>query len=211
MIYFLFWFKKPSNETTNQRNNSKMLFCKSYVIFNLSSKDDENFKLSNHYMAPLKIDGVQYKSAEHYFQAQKFKYAGADKHTQQYFNLICEADCPQKAKDMGNLLPNYKGCFWLLNNEKPKLGYMNDIIIKYEKLAKKNPEWDGIYINVMRKGLLVKFSSDYWLKRLLLDTREMTIYLESSYDAFWEGGKNESNKLAALLMEIRNELKSNAK
>ena len=63
----------------------------------------------------------------------------------------------------------------------------------------------------MRRGILVKFSNDYWLKRLLLDTRERTIYLESSYDAFWEGGKNEPNKLAALLMEIRNELKSNAK
>ena len=88
---------------------------------------------------------------------------------------------------------------------------MNDVIMHYAKLAKKNPEWDMIYISVMRTGLLVKFSNDYWLKQLLLDTSERTIYLESVYDAFWEGDKNEPNKLAALLMEIRNELKSNTK
>jgi len=50
-------------------------------------------------LAPITIDGIKYKSAEHYYQAAKFD----DSHIK---NLIMNAVSPYEARKLGNHYPN---------------------------------------------------------------------------------------------------------
>ena len=170
------------------------------------SSNDTYFELSNYYQSPMTIDGVTYMSNEHYFQTQKFNYPGADKDTLDYYKLICQADSPQKVKNMGGQKTNFRGGKWLINKAKPELGFMNEVITKYKPLAKINPDWDYVRMNVMRKGLRAKFCENPRLKTLLLETGDRELIEDSPFDSFWGAAKGGQNNLGKLLMELRDSL-----
>ena len=184
-----------------------MLFNNLSKPIKFFSDKDRYFELSNHFMKPFSLDGDIYESSEHYFQAQKFKYPEATAHTLKYSKLICQADCAFKATDMGIQRVNYRGCLWYLNEKRPKLGMMNDVIHQYciTQLAKPNPEWDTIQIDVMRKAIGAKFSQNYTLETLLLDTGDRQIIYSNPNDSFWGVGDDNKgeNHLGRLLMELR--------
>lgn len=161
---------------------------------------------SNYYPCEFTVEGITYGSVEHYFQAQKFNDAGED--TIAYFRLLCEADTPQKAKDMGNQRPNRWGAKWLIRKEKPELGRMNEVIQQYRARAVLRPDWEVYRMNVMREGLRAKFS-DPRLAKQLCDTGDCLLVEASPYDSFWGAGRDGrgQNHLGKLLMELRADLR----
>lgn len=61
-------------------------------------KNKQYFEFSNYYGSPFIVEGRTFLSVEQYYQSQKFNTYS----TQEYYQLICECDSPQKAKDMGS-------------------------------------------------------------------------------------------------------------
>uniref|UniRef100_A0A6C0AIK2 mRNA (guanine-N(7))-methyltransferase n=1 Tax=viral metagenome TaxID=1070528 RepID=A0A6C0AIK2_9ZZZZ len=72
------------------------------------SKEPENKELSNFYETNFKIDGVEYKSAEHAFEAIKAKTFGDD----ESFEKILKAKSAQSAKSFGNKVKDFKEDTW---------------------------------------------------------------------------------------------------
>jgi ribA/ribD-fused uncharacterized protein len=72
------------------------------------SKEPENKELSNFYETNFKIDGVEYKSAEHAFEAIKAKTFGDD----ETFEKILKAKSAQSAKSFGNKVKDFKEDAW---------------------------------------------------------------------------------------------------
>jgi ribA/ribD-fused uncharacterized protein len=75
------------------------------------SKEPENKELSNFYETNFKIDGIEYKSAEHAFEAIKAKTFGDE----ESFAKILKAKSAQSAKAAGNKVKDFKEETW---NEK---------------------------------------------------------------------------------------------
>lgn len=64
--------------------------------------------------------------------------------------------------------------------------------------------WDSVREEVMKKGLILKFSQNPELKQKLLETYDKTLVEFSSRDKFWAGNLvNSKNKLGILLMDVR--------
>jgi len=166
-------------------------------------KNEPYFEFSNYYMSPFIKKNIQYMSIEHYFQSQKFNQPN-NKLAMEYFNLIIQADTPQKMKDMGNQKTNYRGCKWFINKNNKNLGLMNDIIKQYKSLITIRDDWNDIRDKIMYKGLKKKFK-DPELKKILLNTGDAYLIENSPRDYYWGIGKdgNGENKLGKLLMKLR--------
>jgi hypothetical protein len=69
-------------------------------------------------------------------------------------------------------------------------------------------DWENKKVDVMRKGLISKFSQNVLLEQALLKTGDSILIEDSPTDMFW-GGKLEGSKnmLGKLLMEVREELR----
>ena len=72
------------------------------------SKEPENKEFSNFYETTFKLDGVEYKSAEHAFEAIKAKTFGDE----EMFQKILKAKSAQSAKSFGNKVKNFKEETW---------------------------------------------------------------------------------------------------
>jgi len=107
---------------------------------------------------------------------------------------------------MGSQRANTRGESWLINKEKPELGKVNDAIRKYKKLVSIRQDWEDIKVDVMRCGLMAKFTQNENLKKLMLSTGDAELIEDSPYDGFWGAANNGKNMLGKLLMEVRREL-----
>ena len=148
-------------------------------------KDDSGY-LSNFYPCFIVLDGTQYPSVEHAFQAAKAKIG--DKHTYIDFSgkkitmlardYIGSARTPGEAKRRGK-------------NIKLRLG------------------WEDMKLGVMEGLVRQKFSNDWYLAERLLKTGDAEL-IEGNWwgDTFWGVcmGKGENN-LGKILMKVRGELK----
>lgn len=67
------------------------------------------------------------------------------------------------------------------------------------------PDWDEARLDVMWRGIQVKFDTYSELEELLLDTGEEEIAENSPYDSFWGVGPNEDgeNQFGRMLMRLR--------
>lgn len=72
------------------------------------SKEPENKELSNFYETNFKMDGIEYKSAEHAFEAIKAKTFGDD----ETFAKILKAKSAQSAKSFGNKVKGFNEEAW---------------------------------------------------------------------------------------------------
>ena len=89
---------------------------------------------------------------------------------------------------------------WPINNKSKITIY--DLINKYKDKVIKRHNWKNIRINILLKGLRIKFS-DNKLKELLLSTGDKTIIENTT--GIWSF---KNNLLGNCLMIIRNELKN---
>ena len=142
----------------------------------------ENFPLANFYIPQkqLVIDGRAWRTTEHYYQAAK--YQGMGDVSEQVRNLTAPEDVYTFAQN--NKLENPS-------------------------------EWQAISRQVMLKAVRAKAQQDLHFRQKLLDTGQKWLFEDSPKDAFWgvggreaDGGYPGQNQLGALLMQVRDEVKT---
>lgn len=137
--------------------------------------------LSNFHMVDIEVDGIVYKSVEHYYVCSKFiddqmiDNIWYDKNM--FIEYINSIDLPGKVKRIGSKI-------------------------------KVRSDWNKVKLDIMYKGLVAKYNVPE-LKKLLLDTKNQEIIEVNNWnDRYWgvcDGvGKN---KLGKMLMDIRSELR----
>lgn len=140
-----------------------------------------NFELSDFYAD----DNFKYISAEHYYQAHKFK-GYEHPEFEKYFLEVRSAESPLKSKKLARA---------------------------YQKEPKFNNElWDKNKDIVMKKALIYKFSQNKNLLDRLINTGTAELREESKRDKYWGGLLEDSqNKLGFMLAELRENYKKEGK
>lgn len=72
------------------------------------------------------------------------------------------------------------------------------------------PDWETVKDDIMREALRAKFTQNKDLKKILLETGDARLVEHTANDNYWGDGGDGSgqNMLGKLLMELREELKS---
>jgi ribA/ribD-fused uncharacterized protein len=144
-----------------------------------------------------------WKSVEHYFQAQKFIFEGCSEKSLEYANLIADASTPNIAKELAS--------------QKIKGGYpwrtrLNPVIEEYSQTHKVHlrADWEKIKDEVMYEAVFQKFAQNKSLRDLLIGTKEKTLVEHTPRDKYWgDGGDGTGkNKLGETLMKVRVVLRS---
>jgi N-glycosidase YbiA len=193
------FLKNPQNKIEYIEINTK----KRAMEIKFFQNNSPYYFLSNYYSSPIVIDGVKWLSVEHYFQAQKFN----QPESIEYYNLLLNADSPQKAKNLGTQKPNDRGSNWYINKNKRELGLMNDQIMKYKDVKMRN-DWESVKDGIMEFALLAKFTQHEDLKEKLLSTNDAKLIEDSPYDSYWGSARNGKNMLGLLLMKVRDSIRS---
>lgn len=159
-------------------------------------KKDPYYEFSNYAEYPVTIEGISYKTTEHYYQAQKFIYEGANCSNLEYAELIRSQKTPNMARILGT------------QEIKQNFAWAKALRIKIDEYKGKvisDPKWDLHKIDVMRVALKHKFEQHPRLARLLKETGDKEIIEDSPRDYFWGIGRlgNGQNWLGKLLMELR--------
>jgi hypothetical protein len=155
------------------------------------SKEPENKEFSNFYETNFTLDGVDYKSAEHAFQAIKAKTFGDDAN----FGKILKAKSAQSAKSFGKKVVGFKDEVW---TPEKKEGTMKQIVrAKFTQnleLRKK----------LLDSGDKILANADARDKFWGVGTSATTALAKDP--SKWKG----ENKLGKMLMELRTELRAEA-
>ncbi len=165
------------------------------------AKDTPYYEFSNYAPQSIEVDGTRYPTTEHYYQASKYSYPGANAPSLEFSELIAQQTTPNKARvlGIGGTTQNYP---WALTLKK--------LIKEYaDKGATVRPDLDEARLDIMREALRYKFGpQNPHLVKLLLDTGTSLIMEDSPRDSFWGIGKDGlgENWLGRLLMEHREEL-----
>lgn len=143
--------------------------------------------LSNFHSAPIRLDGEEWATSEHYYQAQK----SADP---EYRRRVREAATPGKAKRLGTdpALPRrFSHSSWFRKNGR---AFRQD--------------WNDSKVEVMRRVVRAKFVQNAELGERLLATGEAELVEDSGTDSFWGTGRDGkgTNWLGRVLMGVRAEL-----
>lgn len=142
------------------------------------TQKDKYGAFSNFTKSPFILDGREWPTVEHYYQAMKSPYLMEQE-------AIRSAKTAYQAKLMGR---------------KVELGLM----------------WEDSKYQVMKAGLMAKFTQHADLKELLLSTGDAEIYEDSPKDFIWGTGMRNGvgsgqNLLGKALMEVREELRATCK
>lgn len=159
------------------------------------------YELSNFYPASFVIDGVEWPTSEHYYQAMKFP------NCPEYIQLIRSCDTPNKAFQLAGQrkLSGYK-TKWMISKTNRKT--INEAIEVFRAIAVLRSDWNLVKEDVMMTALRAKFTQNAKLKHLLLSTGTAELVEASPRDSYWGEGRDGKgqNRLGKLLMELRNEL-----
>jgi len=201
--------KSPEKEEKEVKESEKKKSSKKKCDIKFYDEDKKWGEFSNFYgkkqdkTFTLEIDGKEWKTTEHYFQAMKF--GVDDKASLKYMEVIREANTPNIAK----ILANQKV-------EKGRYKWRNDLNKTIEKYLKKDvtirDNWEEVKEKIMRKANKAKFSQNEKLKKLLLETGDCTLIEDSPTDEVWGIGKDGTgeNKLGKILMRLRDEFRKAA-
>jgi len=166
--------------------NDELCHLEELPALNFFKAWDENGALSNFAPFPVRIDGVDWLTVEHYYQAQKF--AGVDsKIARDAMEDIRLSESPEGAAKIGR-----------------------SVQVKHPECVRS--DWESAKLDVMRRALVEKLTTYEGPRSLLLnsvcaDGRQRVIE-KSPMDAVWGAGRDGTgrNLLGVLLQEIREEL-----
>ena len=160
------------------------------LFYGADESKGEYRNFSNMSQHPIDVDGVRYPSVEHYFQAMKAKEFKDD----EMLEKIVKAKTPKAVKAMGKKVKNF----------------VKEV-------------WDSKRDEVMKTGVRSKFIQHPELRKQLLETGDKLIGEANARDMYWGIGTSVAsdksnhpdkwrgqNKLGKLLMELRDEFRSQA-
>ncbi len=170
------------------------------------------YELSNSYPLLFKFNDIEFPTVYHYYYFTKFNRKGdsdIDEKCREYANLILDQKTLKDVKILGKFRPiDPSKLVKKKNNRYITLdGIINDARFKGVYPVER---WNNIKVDVMKRGLRMKFKREGMID-LLLNTGEKELIFHNKYDTFWgdggDGGTNVGGKnmLGKLLMELRNE------
>lgn len=154
-------------------------------------RDRDRFRFLSHFHAsPIVIDGEDWPTVEHYYQAQK----SANPH---YKAAIRAAVHPGLAKRLA------------APPSAPRRISQNSWFRKNDQQPR--PDWHNVKLDIMRRADHAKFTQNADLARLLLATGEAELVEDSPGEPFWGTGPDGAgfNWAGRVLMEIRTQLRGN--
>ena len=151
---------------------------------------DDYKGFSNAYDAPFQVDGVTYPTVEHYFQYQKAKTFGDDDMAKK----IMKSASAKSAKTYGQKVKDFK-----------------------------EEEWNAKKDEIMKTAVRAKFTQHPELRKKLVETENRPIGEADPRDKYWGIGTGADtskakkpdqwpgkNRLGAILMELRESLKTDS-
>jgi ribA/ribD-fused uncharacterized protein len=200
---------KEYEENSVENKKRKICYIDSNSIKFYYAKKEYGY-LSNFYgklenkMFSLEINGFQWNSLEHYFQASKFMGPNHSNNesSKKYVDLIRMSSTPNIAK----VLACQKiggGYPWRTKlNPAIQLSLFNGVTIR--------SDWENTKDDIMLNAVLAKFSQNSKLASLLLQTEEVELVEHSKRDSYWGDGGDGSgqNKLGSILMQVRTVLRN---
>ncbi|CDW83123.1 gtp cyclohydrolase ii [Stylonychia lemnae] len=155
------------------------------IHFYIPSDRAEYHFLSNFYEgSPFQINGKMYKTAEHYYQSQKFA-----NFNEELKEKIIAATSPAECKRVAN---EYQ---MLDSQTNQNQNHWN--------------KWEKIKVDVMQIAINEKFGQNQILKERLVQTGNAILKENSPFDYFWGGTlAGSKNQLGKLLMDYRERLRS---
>eukprot|EP01118_Nematostelium_gracile_P014153 TRINITY_DN5465_c0_g1_i1.p1 TRINITY_DN5465_c0_g1~~TRINITY_DN5465_c0_g1_i1.p1 ORF type:complete len:229 (-),score=66.62 TRINITY_DN5465_c0_g1_i1:12-698(-) len=168
---------------------------------------DANGILSNFWAVdrPLMFEGKEYRTSEHLYQAMKYIAIGnPSPREREYGEKIRLVKTPYMSKIVAN--------HWISGGYKWRLD-LNKIIKEYQGYGVKLPELEEEEIvEIMRKTLRIKFTTNRQCKEFLLSTGQRELMEVNEEDDYWSIGTGDGeNMLGKLLQEIRKELQDQVK
>ena len=177
-------------------------------VIKFYNPNDSYYEFSNFYKHPLNINGREWSSVEHFYQASKFYIPQSLRHME-YYNLIHSADSPTKVFMLGTQKKKYGYAVkWTVNKKDKRT--INSVIDLYNDIHIRD-DWEDVKLSIMKQALTEKFKN-HRLSTLLTETHDAQIIEDSPRDSFWGIGKDGkgANYLGRLLMDVRAELTSKA-
>lgn len=153
----------------------------------------EHVCFSNFYIAPFQLDGKNWETTEHYYQAMKT----LDEDEREDIRLGYLLGTSRAIK-INLLKGNIK------RDSSP--GYAKK---QGGNVMKLREDWEEVKEDVMRKALRAKFEIHAGLREKLLSTGDATLIEASPGDYYWGEGQAKigKNRLGVLLMELREALR----
>lgn len=153
------------------------------ILFYRRDRSDWGF-CSHFYPAPIEVDGQWWRTAEHFYQAQK-------SFDPEYVLAIRTAVTPGHAKRLAaspDLPRRISARSWFRKNQK-----------------KPRPDWLEVKVEIMRIADTAKFLQHPDLAARLLASGDAEIVEDSRTDAFWGTGADgaRQNWAGRVLMEVR--------
>lgn len=173
------------------------------IFFYLSAPREyfyENY-LSNFWKAPILLDGREWRTTEHYFQAKKF--TGTPR-AEEYSELVASQSTPGMAAVLARQQVKERKYQWQKK--------LFEIVNSYPDVSMR-PDWEEIKEEVMYTAVMAKFTQHPKLRAQLLETGDKLLVEHTKRDSYWGDGGDGSgkNRLGAILMRVRDELRETSK
>ncbi len=145
----------------------------------------------------IQIDGEEWPTTEHYFQAMKFRHPSSGPRGIEYSNLFKIADKPMKVKMLGTQRKNLRfGKKWKLSLKNDDR-LVNDLIDEYQDV-KLRKDWDKAKIQVMIKALMHKFSNPELYQKITSLPDNVLLVEHTTRDKIWgDGGDGGTGKIGS--------------
>ena len=177
---------------------------------------DESEWASNFYPAAFEIEGLIYRTSEHYFQSMRFRRGPSDEPLEirllrnEFSNIIRSSKTPNSAYKLAQYVsftkkdgkPYVKIAF-------PSQNWIRDVIMDfYEKGLRKFEVNQSNDFEIMLAANRVKFGQNPILKAKLIETGTDELTEHTTRDNVWGDGGDGSGKnlLGSVLMQIRGEV-----
>lgn len=154
-------------------------------------RDRDRFRFLSHFHAsPITIDGEDWPTVEHYYQAQKSA-------NPEYNAAIRAAVSPGLAKRLA------------APPSAPRRISQNSWFRKHGEMPR--PDWHEAKLDIMRRADQAKFAQNADLAMLLLATGDAELVEDSPGEPFWGIGPDGAglNWAGRVLMEVRTQLRRN--
>lgn len=153
-------------------------------VIHFYNRGEPYYEFTNFYERPITVDGINWPTTEHYFQAMKF------------------AHLPKTVEFIRTELTTARDVFSFTRNE-----FAN----QYRPVPPVREDWEKVKLEVMMNALWCKFTQHKDLRIMLLKTGDAKLVEHTEHDNFWADGGDGSgrNMLGEMLMKLRLHFRSN--